>query len=319
MISIIVPIYNVEKYLPGCIDSILNQTYENFELILVDDGSPDGCAAICDAYAEKDNRIKVIHKENGGLSDARNAGLEIISGEYVAFIDSDDWVAPTYLAKLLEALESTGSDICECGFVRTDKEITLPETVQKKDVYKSEKALELLINDNELRQCVWNKLYRRRCVDTVLFEVGKTNEDEFWTYQVFGRANSITKINDVLYFYFQRENSIMGKSYSLKRLDALEAKQQRQIYLEKNFPSLASCGRVNLIMSCIYAEQMVLLFVFGEERKIAEKKIDEILKKNRIKKPDLRNLSIKQKLWLIMSCISLRLMCKIRNILKIGI
>ena len=118
LISVIVPIYNVEKYLQKCVDSIINQTYKNLEIILVDDGSPDNCPKMCDDYAEKDSRIKVVHKENGGLSDARNVGMEVATGEYVSFIDSDDYISLDFYETLLETIVDNDSDVVECGVVK---------------------------------------------------------------------------------------------------------------------------------------------------------------------------------------------------------
>lgn len=158
-----------------------------------------------------------------------------------------------------------------------------------------------MIQDGDFRQHVWNKLYRRSCLIDITFPVGKTNEDEFWTYRVFGNAQTIVRIDDVLYFYFQRPGSIMGSQYSLKRLDALEAKQERQRYLEKNYPALADAAKVNLFASCIYAGQMSQKHLSSQEKKQAKNTIDRILADNRLDKSNIDYLRGTEKIWAIMA------------------
>ena len=318
-ISVIVPIYNVEPYLRRCVDFLLKQTYEDFELILVDDGSPDNCGAICDEYAAMDARVKVIHKANGGLSDARNAGLEIAQGEYIAFVDSDDWVAPEYLKRMMEAMQETGADICECGILRTHGADEVPAAVcGLPEVYETSDALEQLIHDGAFHQHVWNKLYRREVIADIMFPKGKTNEDEFWTYQAFGNAKKVAKISDVLYFYFQRPGSIMSETYSLKRLDALEAKLQRQQYIDSEFPKLSQQARLNLFGSCIYAGQMSLIHLSVEQRSIAKAKINEIVRQCGISFKECASVDGSNKVWFTLAKASFWGTCKIKNLLKKG-
>lgn len=320
LISIIVPVYKVEAYLDKCIDSIVRQTYSNLQIILVDDGSPDNCGAMCDAWAEKDSRIQVIHKKNGGLSDARNAGMAAATGKYIAFVDSDDWVEPLYVQRLLEGMLSCGGDICECEVLRTDGTVSIeahPEA--KAEIWQAVPALEQLIHDGVFHQYVWNKLYRRSVIGDIRFPVGKTNEDEFWTYQVFGRAKCVVKISDVLYNYLQRPGSIMSAGYSLRRLHALEAKAQRQVYLEVHFSQLAPAAKANLYFSCVYAAQMSLLHLAGEERKEAKRIIDHCRQGIRLDKEMVSTLNAKARLWLGLCVISFWGTCRFRNFLKRGL
>lgn len=320
MISVIVPIYNVEPYLRRCVDSLLGQTYADFEVILVDDGSPDNCGAICDMYEARDDRVRVIHKPNGGLSDARNAGLEIARGEYIAFVDSDDWVTPDYLERMLEAMQQTGADICECGILRTCGEENIPsEASGTSVVYDTEKAMKELICDGTFHQYVWNKLYRRKVIGDNLFPKGKTNEDEFWTYRVFGNASQVVKIPDVLYFYLQRPGSIMGENYSLKRLDALEAKLQRQQYIDANFLQLSQLAKFNLFGSCIYAGQMTMLHLNGEQQAAARAKIGETVQQCRISLRECVGAGGSNKLWFTMAKCAFWGTCAVKNLLKKGI
>lgn len=317
-ISIIVPIYNVEQYLHRCVDSILAQDYANIELILIDDGSPDNCGVICDEYAQLDSRIKVVHKKNGGLSDARNAGLAIASGEFIAFIDSDDWVASDYISTMLKYMIETGCDICECEVVKTTGE-TKADTREniKTTCYETVDALKALIYDKQLHQHVWNKLYRRDCLKEEFFPAGKTNEDEFWTYRVFGNANKVVKVEKVLYYYFQREGSIMGAGYNLKRLDALEAKLLRQNYIEAKFPMLRDVAKCNLFASCMYSGQMILKHLNPEDKCKAKYVVNRIQKKNQPQQID-SNLSEKERRWIQLAKINFWAVCHVKNLLRIG-
>ena len=164
LISIVVPVYKVEPYLDKCISSIVNQTYKNLEIILVDDGSPDNCPAMCDAWAEKDNRIRVIHKPNGGLSDARNAGMYVATGELMAFVDSDDWIAPDMYEQLYRRLTEDGSDIAACGVQMVWGDNTLPRMLTRPGnrILSRDEAMQAIIEETWLKQPVWYKLYKSK-------------------------------------------------------------------------------------------------------------------------------------------------------------
>ena len=195
LVSIIIPVYNVEKYLDKCLDSVVNQTYTNLEIILVDDGSPDRCPAICDEWKSRDSRIKVIHQPNGGLSRARNAGLKIATGEFIGFVDSDDWIEPDMYETLLSTMLETGADIVVCNFyceeVNSDAFIQKPKSpvIER---YTAEEALKLLISEKTfIHPVVWNKLFRKHLLTNLLFPEDKIYEDNLWTPQAIGGANSI--------------------------------------------------------------------------------------------------------------------------------
>ncbi|MDP4119700.1 MAG: glycosyltransferase [Bacillota bacterium] len=317
LVSIIVPNYNVEELLPRCVDSLLNQTYQNLEIILVDDGSPDRCPEICDEYAKKDSRIKVVHKQNGGLSDARNAGYEYVHGEYVAFIDSDDWVAENFVESLYNAIQREGSDIADCNVVKvySEKDILPLQSDCDIKTYNTQEALSLLIGDRVFKQHVWNKLYKSSIGLSVLFEKGKYHEDEFWTYQVFAKAKKITKIDSVLYYYLQRESSIMGQTYNLKRLDSIDAKTERVKFLIKNFPELTVQAKLNLYHSCLYIYQMSLKHMNKEDKIKAKQKLKEIISEYPLKKSEIATLDKKQQIWYKLP---LGLSATIRNLIDIG-
>ena len=282
LISVIIPIYKVEEYLDECVASVIFQTHKNLEIILVDDGSPDRCPRMCDAWAEKDNRIRVIHKTNGGLSDARNAGLAVASGEYIAFVDSDDYIRTDMLEKLLAALLRTDSDIAACGIENVGAAqgswgcqdfVGTPEQVYAK-----------LYNETAYPVAACNKLYRRRCWESVRFPAGKLCEDAFTTYQLIHLAKRIVMIPEALYCYRIRPESIMTSSFSPKRMDEEEAWRCNYQFIEANYPSLRKAAfdfyllKVNVLMHTIpaderdrYAQQ------YHSLRKILEKNMPYIL------------------------------------------
>lgn len=237
LITIIVPIYKVEDYLRRCVDSILNQSYKNLEIILVDDGSPDRCGEICDAYANVDKRIKVIHKKNGGLSDARNIGIEIAQGKYVSFIDSDDWISREYVEKLYKLLINNNADISVCNFIKTLTETLQVEHVQE-EIYKysNVEALEQLYDKFSVQMVIaCGKLYKRNLFDDIRFPVGRIHEDEFTTYRLIYKANQIVLTTEPLLYYWQREDSITGVGFSIKnKLHAIDAFLERAEFLKKN-------------------------------------------------------------------------------------
>ena len=320
MISVIVPIYNVEKYLNRCIESIVNQTYRDLEIILVDDGSTDHCGEMCDDWVRKDERIKIIHKENGGLSDARNAGMKIANGNYIAFVDSDDWIDLFMYEHMMRIMNANQSEIVSCGFRKVQKKElgNEPSEIQWKQ-YDAESALKAMITEKGLNQVVWNKLYERSIIDGIWFEKGKCNEDEFWSYQVIGRAKRITAIKNVYYNYFQREDSIINETYSLKRLDGLEGKENRQEYIDKYYPRLSGIARLNLFYSYMYAYQCSLRMLNKEDLYIAEEKIEYGLTTLGLKYADYHEESFKRRIGIIMCKISMKNVCRLRNRLKIGL
>jgi len=235
-ISVIVPVYNVEKYLEKCIDSILSQTFKNFEVILVDDGSTDSCGIICDKYERLDNRVKVIHKTNGGLSSARNFGLEIAGGEYVVFVDSDDWIDENMCQELYNEAKENNADIVQCKFIKAYDEnaIICHNQFNDIEVIGNLDALNNLYNDRCIETVVtWNKLYKRDLFNDITFPNGKLHEDEFTTYKLLYKANKVVLIGKEFYYYRQTPNSIMNSDFNIRRLDSLEALNQKLEFFKK--------------------------------------------------------------------------------------
>lgn len=228
LVSVIVPVYNVDRYLGRCIKSIMQQSYRNLEIILVDDGSTDKSGTICDTFKETDDRIIVIHKENGGLSDARNAGIKMFTGEYVTFIDSDDYVSPDMISLMLTVLKQSSCQIVQCEFVR-GKDDTYKFTGNGKyKVYNKRNAFE----NRDVHVCVWGKLYEKSLIKGRYFPIGKINEDEYYTYKCVYESNRTAIMPDALYYYFQRSNSIMHKKKTYLNMDILDAFDERIKYFQ---------------------------------------------------------------------------------------
>jgi len=244
LVSIIVPIYKVEPYLRRCLDSIVNQTYTNLEIILVDDGSPDGCPQICDEYAARDKRITVIHKENGGLSDARNAGLDICKGEYIYFIDSDDIIPSHCIDILLKIITQEKADIASSSYQEfSDAESNLVKSNQNYSyiTINGSEALILLCRDNTpgfMSSCM--KIYKRNCFDGIRFPLGKLYEDAHTNYKIYHTCKKICYTSAPLYYYRIRKGSIMANTKS--PIYDLEARECRYLFLkEHNEPAAIYC------------------------------------------------------------------------------
>ena len=223
-ISIIVPVYKVEKYLNECIDSILAQTFTDFELILVDDGSPDNCPALCDAAAEKDSRVRVIHKQNGGVSTARNAGLATAQGNWIGFVDPDDFVDKTYYEKMLRAAKQAGAELAVCNEVFMEEDGSLcdyQEQPLRTEVLSREEAIHR-IRLTPLIQAA-TRLHRRDVLEGIVFPVGKNYEDAFTTPEIIEHATTVACIKEKLYHYRLHPASIMHGKVTLKNLDEIDA------------------------------------------------------------------------------------------------
>lgn len=217
LISVIVPVYMVQDYLSECLESIINQTYRNLEIILVDDGSPDDCGKICDDYAKKDSRIKVIHKANGGVSDARNVGIANANGFYIGFVDSDDYLDNRFFEILISLIVEYDSDIAECYSYSFQKG-TRPciKNTNKVKCINSKQWITETNLGNFLSCVVWNKLYKKDLFDGISFPIGMRFEDEATIYKIIFKAKKIVRIDSVLYFYRQWENSFTSQELDIK-------------------------------------------------------------------------------------------------------
>lgn len=237
-VSIIIPVYKVEKYLEECIESLLEQSYHNLEIILIDDESPDECPRICDIYAKKYNRIKVIHKENGGAASARNKGLEIATGAYISFVDSDDCVQQSYIKKLVSILEKNKADISVCSFSNMYKNREESVQMEKPGVYSNQEYLERFLWDWKCG-LIWNKLFRAEILENVRFQEGHVIDDEFFTYKAVINAKKICVENQVLYKYRKRLSGVMNQGRDMQIIeDRLEYLTERFEVVRGKFPEL---------------------------------------------------------------------------------
>ena len=285
-ISIIIPVYNVEKYLENCIQSILNQTFKNFELILVDDGSTDKSGEICDKYEKIDSRIKVIHKNNGGLSSARNAGLDIASGKYIGFVDSDDSIHSRMYEILYDLIKKHKVDISCCNYKYTystcneyNSDIESTDFIEMNNIqainnlYDKEIGVSLVV--------AWNKLYSKHLFDDIRYEVGRIHEDEFIAHRILYKCKKIAYTNNELYYYLQREGSIMSQISYKRKVDKLLAQSDRMKF----------CREIGLTNICDSISKDYEYSFFNLYRNIKNKSRESILL-NELKEDFISNLNI---------------------------
>lgn len=314
-ISVIVPIHKVEQYLKRCIDSIINQTYTNLEIILVDDGSPDECPKICDEYAYIDERVKVIHKKNGGLSSARNTGLDIATGEFIVFIDSDDYIELNMIESMMNNMIKNNADlvVCNIRYVFNDREYIKYSKTDR--ILNKDEAMKEYIKDGIVQAVAWNKLYKKNIIGDMRYKVGKTNEDEFFTYKVINKAEKIYYNSNAFYNYLQRGSSIMGK-YSIKRLDGVDASYERLNFMRDYYPELYTEEKRNFFNLCIYNYQMILKDEQIDGDKNGRNILYSYIHNLKFNKHELATYCVKDKLRILMSKISLNYCCRLLNILK---
>ena len=250
LISIIVPVYNVEPYLRRCLDSIVNQTYKNLDIILIDDGSTDGCGGICDEYVANDGRIKVVHQKNMGLSVARNVGLDIAEGKYVQFVDSDDWIEFSTCETILSIAIEKQADIVCFGYCEL-----FPSGVVKNwcvdssgEIEKTKIIREFASETGIIRDYVWNKLFAKRLFDDIRFPLGRCYEDIDVSYRLFHKASKIYGINTIFYNYFRRKGSLAHNRYSPNSIkDRLYIRKRRFEFMLNNYPSFADLQLISLL------------------------------------------------------------------------
>ncbi|WP_243009253.1 glycosyltransferase [Clostridium sp. AM58-1XD] len=275
LVSVIVPVYKVENYLERCVHSIQNQTYKHLEIILVDDGSPDNCGKICDEFAENDKRIRVIHKINGGLSEARNFGIDVAEGKYIVFVDSDDWIDPDMIELLLRIREMHNADIVECSYRNVYKDKIIEETYCRGEIVIGDSvfALKGMLDWKYFKPVAWNKLYKREVLGDIRYPKGKLHEDEFTTYKYFYNAKKMAYVDVSKYNYDRtREDSITGKKFQASNLDACWAFRERVDFFENhNINQLQE--KMNNIYCWYVAESIYKCYCYD----IKDKKVDELL------------------------------------------
>lgn len=259
LISIIVPVYNVEAYLSRCVNSLREQTYTNLEIILVDDGSTDSCGIICDKFERKDTRIKVIHKKNGGLSDARNVALECVKGQYVTFVDSDDWVSKDYISHLYKLIVYYGSKVAVGKYINVyENVLERPQINFEKErksfrkVFNNLDAVEMLLYQRYFSTSACCKLYDAELWKDIRFPQGVLYEDVVTIYNVLSKTNKIAFSNHIIYYYFQRNNSIVRDNFSIKKMDYVYNMQEVCKKVQETYPQLGQAATSRLLWSEIH-------------------------------------------------------------------
>lgn len=319
LISVIVPVYKVEKYLDKCVQSIVDQTYRNLEIILVDDGSPDRCGEICDAWAAEDERIKVIHTHNQGSSAARNTALDAARGTLIAFVDSDDYLDPAMLEHLYGFL-GEDVDIAECAFFNVyDDDATFDSTDNIVQRFSAHDAMLEHIRDRIFRQVIWNKLYRRHTLKGIRFPVGKKIDDEFFTYRAIGNARKLVRSERKCYAYRQQPDSIMHTVPVRTWLLGVEAKVQRHAYIMEHFPDLAGYSMNSILGSCLYLNQLAMRTADMETVSEIRAMTRGILEKYPPNQAMFAVMTMKERIWLGLAIVNMPLACRVRNMLKIGL
>lgn len=252
LVSVIVPVYNVKLYLAEALDSVINQSYENLEIIIIDDGSTDGSGVICDEYADRDGRIRVIHQENRGLSGARNAGLDCMTGDYVAFLDPDDVYHEAFIEKLQASLIREGADIAVCKFTEQEtvekldsERIGVVRPLMKAGVYDHNAALKAATDNVGLSFAAWNKLYRRKLWKDIRFPEGHVYEDIETTFQVVDHAGTVCVLDEVLYIHRKHSGSITRTESLSNYLDMYLAHSNLAILIEEKIPEVLTCSEIH--------------------------------------------------------------------------
>ncbi len=273
MVSVIVPVYNTESYLERCLDSIIKQTYKMLDIILIDDGSTDRSSNICDIYAEKDVRVRVFHKSNKGLSDARNVGIELAKAPFICFVDSDDILHEKYVERLFELCDKYNADIAQCDFLCIDNEsrlLPLNTDCEIQELTGREALSEYCNGKNEVQYCVsWNKLYNRKLFNEIRFPVGKQHEDVFTSYKLFALANKVILTTEYMYYYRQRSDSITGMGFTLKSLDLGEALNERVEFLDAH-GLYNEAFQVKRRLMSVYKRDIKALQGLGDQKELTE-------------------------------------------------
>lgn len=300
-ISIIVPVYKVEKYLNKCIESILNQTFKDFELILVDDGSPDKCGQICDEYAKKDNRVIVIHKENGGQATARNVALDIARGDYIGFVDSDDWIDCDMYELLYGLCIDNNCDISNCSSRIYFKDKTRVNGGHKLVVHNTQESMEVLLKGDLYDECLWTKLIKRTLLEDIRIPVGIAYEDTAFMYRVVDKAKRVCCIGEAKYNYIKRDDSTMDRAIKDIKIDAVLVYEEMYKFIEEKYPELCDLVILKLANSSL----TVMNLIIGQENykiyKDSYYKVSKILGIHFKRSMKLKDYPIKVKILLLLN------------------
>ncbi|VEG71540.1 hyaluronan synthase [[Pasteurella] aerogenes] len=284
LISIVIPVYNVKDYLEKCFESVINQTYKNIEVILVNDGSTDGSGELCDDLALKDPRVVVYHKENGGLSSARNLGIDKAKGNYIGFIDSDDYIDLDMYDLLYRNIKNDNADIAMCGLynIHATAQQSQEKNIQH-FVVEPERAIQIVLDAKLTSVTAVNKLYKKELFNDLKYEVGRTSEDAFIIVKLLDKCNRISITNERKYYYFHRTGSITKQSFSIKTLDVIDAYKQNLNIIKKKYPRIIDSAKRRLCWSYFYVlDSLVISDRFLSERKLVADLTQELKKYNKL-------------------------------------
>lgn len=309
MISVIIPLYNVEAYLPACLDSVLSQTYADLEIILINDGSTDSSPAICREYAARDGRIRVIHQENQGMSAARNAGIEIVRGEFITFVDSDDYLLEDAIETMVSLQKRYDADISIVSGYSLDTDNKIVKIaglapVQGEELFTGADRMDAYIRQRKIQNAVWARLYRRELFANLRFAVGKTSEDLFISHLLVHAAERIVISEKPGYVYRLRPGSIMRRRITKQDFDVIEAMYAQSRFIRQHYPQLYPLMPVKLCSAAV-----TLVLRSGADR-FSDREMDRLVKRviRENLKPFLRSGQKRsRKLWAAMSIFSLRL------------
>lgn len=283
-VSVVVPIYKVEKYIDRCINSIVKQTYTNLEIILVNDGSPDNCGAIIDQFALEDNRVIAIHKENGGLSDARNYGVRYVTGEFTLFVDSDDWLASQMIETLVGNSIKYKADIVQSAFYYAYENYLLVDNryyeIDSQPILLDNKKLmlELVVNER-VKNFAWGKLYKTDLIKDIPFEKGVLFEDVYWAHKVMHKVSSYLILNQPLFYYYQRKDSIIA-TYTSKNLDVISGLKLRHEFIKENYQEYTDASLIVILQTCLVNYNLLLISRNIDKKGIYKKSIQNYIKLN---------------------------------------
>ena len=310
-ISVIVPVYNVEAYLEKCVESILRQTYTNLEILLINDGSTDNSGDLCDQLALIDQRIRVIHKENGGLSDARNTGIEEASSDLIGFVDSDDYIDEDMYETLYRQMLESKAELSMCGHYdvyhqNPEKQVVAIQTW----VLTPEEAIRMVMEAKILSVTAVNKLYKKELFDQLRFEMGKIAEDAFIMIRLIHQCSKVVATNEKKYYYVHRENSITTQKFSLKFLNVIEAYEQNANIIRENYPKLTDVATMRLNWAYFYILDRLLVDSEFEDKAL-ENRLLAFLKKNTVSILTDCRFTRARKLSFLALCLSRKLYTKI--------
>ena len=310
-ISVIVPVYNVEAYLEKCVESILRQTYTNLEILLINDGSTDNSGDLCDQLALRDQRIRVIHKENGGLSDARNTGIEEASSDLIGFVDSDDYIDEDMYETLYRQMLESKAELSMCGHYDVYHQIPEKQVVAIQTwVLTPEEAIRMVMEAKILSVTAVNKLYKKELFDQLRFEMGKIAEDAFIMIRLIHQCSKVVATNEKKYYYVHRENSITTQKFSLKFLNVIEAYEQNANIIRENYPKLTDVATMRLNWAYFYILDRLLVDSEFEDKAL-EDRLLAFLKKNTVSILTDCRFTRARKLSFLALCLSRKLYTKI--------